>query len=98
MACLTELPDSIGRMVQLYLGVADGMSIARVWACRYSKMTASPRYSIYAHAYAHVCTHVMHVCMRMCIDMYVDRYLRMSVHAFVQYEPGHYDILVIITC
>ena len=21
----------------LYLGIADGMSIARVWACRYSK-------------------------------------------------------------
>ena len=24
-------------VVAAYLGIADGMSIARVWACRYSK-------------------------------------------------------------
>ena len=26
-----------GEEVGLYLGIADGMSIARVWTCRYSK-------------------------------------------------------------
>ena len=26
-----------------YLGIADGVSIARVWTCRYSKVTGSAR-------------------------------------------------------
>ena len=29
--------DGAGALYRLYLGVADGMSIARVWACQYSK-------------------------------------------------------------
>ena len=34
-------------LYRLYIGIADGMSVARVWACRYSKMTASPRRSFW---------------------------------------------------
>ena len=38
-----------------HLGIADGMFIERVWACRYSKMTVSlsamPRSSQYVRAY-----------------------------------------------
>ena len=36
-------PDAMSELVALYwlyLGIADGMSIARVWACRYSKREA----------------------------------------------------------
>ena len=30
-------PGHISALYRLYLGIADGISIARVWACRYSK-------------------------------------------------------------
>ena len=38
VACVphTERREDLAAMM-LYIGIADGMSIARVWACRYSK-------------------------------------------------------------
>ena len=36
---------STGEPTLQYISIADGMSIARIWACRYSKMIASERRS-----------------------------------------------------
>ena len=30
-------PHALHSLYRLYLGIADGLSIARVWVCRYSK-------------------------------------------------------------
>ena len=37
-------------LYRLYIGIADGMSVARVWACRYSKIAASEGRSFWVPA------------------------------------------------
>ena len=32
-----EIKIVVPLLLRLYIGIADGMSIARVWTCRYSK-------------------------------------------------------------
>ena len=41
---------------RLYIDIADGMVLVRLWTCRYSKGT--PRLELSSGAMAHVCTHV----------------------------------------